>query len=742
MLRWTEGYTAPSQGGGGGESLVGELYDRFFGFAENVFREMHRKQRFTFDDQKYVALLLLEERVLRCAAPPDDRWTHVLVDEFQDISPLDLRLVKAIAERSGAALTIVGDDDQAIYEWRGGAPTYLLEPEREFGREFKTFVLERNYRCPRNLVAAADRLIRHNRNRHPKRMQAHNKSNAEIVPLESPDSAVSVRDVMKEVERFRRDSSTGDRMALLSRKKAQLVPYQILLADADIPFNAADDLKIFLSSAFDKLKRVLEIRARCDAEEITARQVVEDTIHVCRQVRPGDRDRRTIEQFKQELRRVQPSGFAEACEAVRALQRGFDLEADYAGALSSMFAAKTGEEAIRVIRSRFEALHQDFGRGATDIFFQDPPFFYLGAVAKRFGSDFHAFLRTLDRAKESAATHEGEELAADRSQLHDKPIELATALRAKGKQFHTVVILDANAGVWPSRLAETDMEKEAERRLFYVAMTRAQRKLIVSWYKVDAEAKPTAPSPYIAEAALGGTPSSSVRATATPGQSLPLNVKEPCHPAPIGPARTAPSREEGRRLKEREPRRARRRSDTPASAPRIRSRPPIVITPGSGESLGDQALARLIGRGESEFVEFNSTLRTNMHTGRPDRRIELAVLKTLAGFLNTDGGTLFVGVEDGGSVRGLEADGFESEDKLRLHLVNLVKSRMSAQTTTAIRLRFQDHQGCRILVVQCDRSSSAVWIKDVGRARFFVRKGAATTELRASEVVTYLSSRG
>ena len=209
-------------GRGGGESLVGELYDRFFGFAEDVFREMHRKQRFTFDDQKYVALLLLEERVLRCAAPPDDRWTHVLVDEFQDISPLDLRLVKAIAERSGAALTIVGDDDQAIYEWRGGAPTYLLEPEREFGREFKTFVLERNYRCPRNLVAAADRLIRHNRNRHPKRMQAHSKSNAEIVPLESPDSAVSVRDVMKEVERFRRDSSTGDRMALLSRKKAQL----------------------------------------------------------------------------------------------------------------------------------------------------------------------------------------------------------------------------------------------------------------------------------------------------------------------------------------------------------------------------------------------------------------------------------------------------------------------------------------------------------------------------------------
>ena len=264
-------------------------------------------------------------------------------------------------------------------------------------------------------------------------------------------------------------------------------------------------------------------------------------------------------------------------------------------------------------------------------------------------------MRTLDRAKESAATHEGEELAADRSQLHDKPIELATALRAKGKQFHTVVILDANAGMWPSRLAETDMEKEA--------------------------------------------------------------------------------------LKEREPRRARRRSDTPASAPRIRSRPPTVITPGSGESLGDQALARLIGRGESEFVEFNSTLRTNMHTGRPDRRIELAVLKTLARFLNTDGGTLFVGVEDGGSVRGLEADGFESEDKLRLHLVNLVKSRMSAQTTTAIRLRFEDHQGRRILVVQCDRSSNAVWVKDVGRERFFVRKGAATTELRASEVVTYLSSR-
>ena len=77
-------------------------------------------------------------------------------------------------------------------------------------------------------------------------------------------------------------------------------------------------------------------------------------------------------------------------------------------------------------------------------------------------------------------------------------------------------------------------------------------------------------------------------------------------------------------------------------------------------------LSKVVMNGESEAVEFKSTLRTNLHTGSKDPRMELAVLKTLAGFLNTNGGMLVVGVSDDGSPVGIQADGFENEDKMSL----------------------------------------------------------------------------
>lgn len=83
----------------------------------------------------------------------------------------------------------------------------------------------------------------------------------------------------------------------------------------------------------------------------------------------------------------------------------------------------------------------------------------------------------------------------------------------------------------------------------------------------------------------------------------------------------------------------------------------------SGESEVSQFdLSQAVVDGESEAVEFKCTLRTNLHTNSPDQRMELAVLKTIAGFINNGGGTLIVGVTDDGSPVGLQADGFSNED--------------------------------------------------------------------------------
>ena len=149
----------------------------------------------------------------------------------------------------------------------------------------------------------------------------------------------------------------------------------------------------------------------------------------------------------------------------------------------------------------------------------------------------------------------------------------------------------------------------------------------------------------------------------------------------------------------------------------------------------------VIEGGESEAVEFKSTLRTNLHTGQKDARMELAIIRTLAGFLNGFGGTLVVGVSDDGMPIGLDRDGFASEDRMNLHLVNLINGRIGASAWHAIRMNFEDFAGNRVLVVHCNKSAKPVYVKDGQHQRFFLRTGAATTELPVQQAVDYIGRR-
>lgn len=149
----------------------------------------------------------------------------------------------------------------------------------------------------------------------------------------------------------------------------------------------------------------------------------------------------------------------------------------------------------------------------------------------------------------------------------------------------------------------------------------------------------------------------------------------------------------------------------------------------------------LIRGGEGLHVEFKSTLRVNLHTGQKDPKMELACLKTVAGFLNSRGGTLVVGVSDDGETIGLDADGFPNEDKMNLHLVNLLRSRVGPQHMMYIHPRFEDRDDHRVLVVECWPSNSAVFLKDGAVERFYIRTGAATTELSGSQTQDYIKRR-
>ena len=155
----------------------------------------------------------------------------------------------------------------------------------------------------------------------------------------------------------------------------------------------------------------------------------------------------------------------------------------------------------------------------------------------------------------------------------------------------------------------------------------------------------------------------------------------------------------------------------------------------------DLSVGELIASGESDAVEFKSTLRINLHTGKADTRMEQTVLKTIAAFLNTNGGKLVIGVSDDGTPVGIENDNFDSEDRMSQHLVSIGNSRLGPQAMTAAHIRFDDYEDCRVMVVDCKRSANPVYLKDEAKEAFFIRTGNASTELPVSKVQDYIKTR-
>ncbi|MBA2436348.1 MAG: DUF262 domain-containing protein [Chthoniobacterales bacterium] len=153
------------------------------------------------------------------------------------------------------------------------------------------------------------------------------------------------------------------------------------------------------------------------------------------------------------------------------------------------------------------------------------------------------------------------------------------------------------------------------------------------------------------------------------------------------------------------------------------------------------AVARLAAAGESDQIEFKATLRVNQHTGQKDPRMEFAVMKTLAGFLNTNGGRLIIGVRDDGTPLGIEADQFQSEDKMGLHLVNLVNNKMGPQTMTSMHVRFDEYEDRRVMVIECHKSGKPVFLKDADSEHFFIRTGPSTTQLSPTQTLEYIKHK-
>jgi hypothetical protein len=155
----------------------------------------------------------------------------------------------------------------------------------------------------------------------------------------------------------------------------------------------------------------------------------------------------------------------------------------------------------------------------------------------------------------------------------------------------------------------------------------------------------------------------------------------------------------------------------------------------------------LIKRGESKTLEFKSTLRWSLKEDRQDDKgVTHAALKTIAAFLNTEGGDLLIGVADDGAIVGIERDRLETDDQFMRHLAQVVRNGLGDRAGTCIDPKTQIVDGKTVCVVSCQRSPEPVFLKwkgmeAVAEGDFFVRSGPGTVKLPPDSAKEYIRTR-
>jgi len=438
----------------------------------DVFRryraELARRDVLDFDEQIFHALeLLLSRPDLR--EQVQQRCTHLLVDEFQDLTPAFHLLVRLVASPV-LQVFAVGDDDQVIYGYAGADPAYLIDFARDFpGADDHPLTV--NYRCPPAVVTHAMTLLSHNRRRVVKDIHA----GRDTTPLDVDPAVHAVQTgamasrAVVVAEDWLRDGAAPSDVAVLARVNASLLPAQIAMTEAGIPNTAPLDAAVLgrtgIRTALAYLRLGLD-------DERMRRDDVWDTLN-----RPA---RKVKSAVKDHLRGSKWS-WTQLAQITDVLT---DTHADrwqsYLDDIAMLSRAITdGADTQRC----FWLIRNAIGLGdamAT-----------LDASSTRPEGSSHG--DDLDALQQLAALHLDPATFREwlvevlRRPPDPNGVTLSTVHRVKGMEWDRVIVFGANSGLFPHRLAD---DVEEERRVFHVAITRCRQHLTVI---ADRES----PSPFV-----------------------------------------------------------------------------------------------------------------------------------------------------------------------------------------------------------------------------------------------------
>lgn len=435
--------------------------------AQQEFRDIYKyydkalknSRMIDFDDMLLYCYELFVKRP-DILAKWQQRYEYILIDEFQDINKIQYDIVKMLALPQNN-LFIVGDDDQSIYGFRGSKPDIMLNFEKDFAGTEKV-VLDTNYRSTGNIVKAAGLVIANNKVRFDKKIKTVNPEGDKVEITEFNNMNDEYQRVIDNIRKINADGQPYSDIAVLFRTNMVVVPLVRKLIQYNIPFILKDGIpNIFEQWLARDILTYMEMahgsRKRSDFLQIMNKPL-----------RYISRDYLTSSEISfDEIEKY--------CEEKAWLIERLDrMKADLA-AMKGM----PPYAAVNYLRK---------GVGYDD---------YLREYADKHSIEIKDLMNSADEIMESAkdcktyedwkkyieAYSQSLKEGRTRNRTNDNAVILTTMHSSKGLEYDTVFIIDANEGVIPHKKASFDTEIEEERRMFYVAMTRAKKNLHIYYPK-------------------------------------------------------------------------------------------------------------------------------------------------------------------------------------------------------------------------------------------------------------------
>ena len=431
------------------------------------------------------------------------RFSHVLVDEFQDTNRLQYAWLKMFAPPgNGQGVFAVGDDDQSIYGFRGALVGNMADFEREYRVE-RVVKLEQNYRSFGNILDAANALIAHNSRRLGKNLRTDAGPGEPVRVVESTSDFGEAQWVLEEIQQLHRGGLARKEIALLYRSNAQSRVIESALFNAGIPYRVYGGLRFFERAEVKHALAYLRLIENPNDDTSFLRVVNFPARGI---------GARTIEQLQDAARGTGRSlyqsvgavggkggsnlaGFVGIIEGLRERTRGLTLREiiehmlQDAGLIDFYRTEKEGQDRIENLEELVNAAEafvtqEGFGKDAVALPVDEHAPGTLRGDAPAPGPDLTPDAETGEIVSPLAAflTHAALEAGDNQAQAGQDAVQLMTVHSAKGLEFDAVFITGMEEGLFPHENALSDSDGlEEERRLMYVAITRARQRLYLSF---------------------------------------------------------------------------------------------------------------------------------------------------------------------------------------------------------------------------------------------------------------------